>query len=103
MNIDFEDILITKHVLISISEGVCCSSDDVTCQCKWRGSPSDYGLHLLSALGQEDAIIDTWPYRRMMIEEITPIQREEYLNLFRDPKKKRRISREERKTGVLKS
>lgn len=95
------DILAITHTIILISEGVCCSSDEVGCQCTWRGSPSDYGLHLLSALGQEDAIIATWPYRLMEIEEITPIQNEEYLNLFRDPKKKRRISREERKTGVL--
>lgn len=105
MSIDFENILIYSHTLGRISEGSCCYSDEVGCECKWGGSPSDYGLHLLSVLEQEDIILSNWLFRNKSVAmgiEVTPIQREEYLNLFRDPKKKRRISKEERKTGILK-
>jgi hypothetical protein len=104
VNIDLGDILTYTHVLAFISEGNCCYSDQVECHCTWRGSPDDYGLHLLSVLGQEETIFNSWIFKNNSVAmgiEVTPIQREEYLNLWRDPKKKRRISKEERKRGFL--
>lgn len=121
-NIDLETILADDHDLLSVWSGECDYGDSVECVCKWKGDPKDYTKHLLSVLGLEDRLVLRWkqwlgrgplsiirePGKPVRVEEgpsidveVTPIQREEYLNLFRAPKARRKITREERKTGVL--
>ena len=101
MNIDLEDILTNSHVILLIREGGCCYSEEIGCNCGWQGSPASYGLHLLSVLGLEQSIFDGWEFNKQSVLreiEITDLQREEYLNIYRDPKKKRKFSKEERKS-----
>ncbi len=122
MNIDLEDVLTTSHALRSIWAGECDFSDEVECECRWKGGPNDYGLHLLTVLRLEDRVIEDWrrqlgrpallnarnvgkswepQYGPQTMPDVTVIQREEYLNAYRDPKSRRKITKEERKTGVL--
>jgi hypothetical protein len=91
MNIDLEDILLKSHIIFLVSEGSCCYSDNISCECGWSGDPSDYGIHLLVVLGQDEIVINRW--KRHLTYSVTKNPSEEsitaYLNSFRAPKDKR--------------
>lgn len=100
-NIELEEVLLNSHNIDYVTESCHCGcmSDSVTCACKWEGRPYEYGNHLLVVLGLGHRVLDNWLIN--LKEVVSPIQREEYLNIFRGPKDRRRITKEERKTGVL--
>lgn len=122
VSIDLEDVLLESHAISLVWEDRGDYSSELECQCGWKGGPSDYGLHLLTVLGLEDRVIEDWrrrlgrpqlttalkdigkvphTYTDQTMPEVTPIQREDYLNIYRDPKNQRRITREKRRQDKL--
>jgi hypothetical protein len=100
MNIDLEDVLTNSHAVSRVMNGDCCYSDELVCNCGWSGDPNRYGLHLLATLGLDQAVLNDWQYVRYT-NEVNDVQKQEYLNIYRGPKNQRKITKEERKSGVL--
>ena len=125
MKIDLEDILLTSHSLGSVRGAECDYPAEVDCKCGWNGNPDDYGKHLLTVLGLEYKLIfewrkflgrphvisdfndmmkkrpSEWEYSEQTYPKVTEIQEQEYLNNYRDPKQRRKITKEERKQGFI--